>query len=241
MIFSHGQALLEAEDFYSRVADEYYDLRRHPTCASFRELSELYLRRHLALEDFPSGLILEVGTGLSIMAPMVEDAGTDMGRLVLSDNSEAMLSHSANWFKCGARALIAKASDTNLPNGSVQIAVGSLGDPYNTPEFWQEVARVLVVGGMCHFTTPAYEWSSSFRDEDGKLVAEFETRDGLKFDVPSFVYPFERQRAMIEAASLEVVHSEHLSVLDLSTAPAPKLLCVPSGTPVVTGYSVRPR
>lgn len=224
---------------YDDIAREYYDSARHPTCASLRQLSISYLIPRLRLLSGDEGLVLEVGVGRSTLAPVWHAFGFDPKALVLQDRSPAMLTYSAEWEKGGARLAVADADATGLPDSSTDVIVASLGDPYNTSSFWREVARVLRPGGVCHFTTPAHEWARRFRSSETRAVAEFVRADGTVLYMPSPVYTDKEQATLFSAAGLRLVDSGCLTLKDLDSAPAPKLLCVSKGEPVVRGYSVQ--
>src|SRR5260370_429125 len=130
----------ERVDSYEDIAFEYYDHHRHPTCRDLRQLSMRFLVPHLRAALPKSGSLVEVGPGLSILAPEAAAAGA-LSRVILIDNSRHMLAYSSRWISCGARSVVAQADATGLPSGTVSLIVSSLGDPYNSPGFWREVAR----------------------------------------------------------------------------------------------------
>lgn len=223
---------------YEDLADEYYDRARHPTCWSMRELSALahvpILRRGLPA----TGTLVEVGAGLSMLAPEAAEQGS-LDRVVLLDSSPTMLGHSNCWIERGARGLVAPAEATGLPDRSSALILSSLGDPYNDAAFWREVARLLVPGGQCLFTTPSFEWASAFRRPEGTGAAEFLTRAGMRMDMPSHVLDRDDQIRLIEAAKLEVASFQSFGTGQLRGEVAPKLLCVSPSTPIIWAYSVR--
>jgi SAM-dependent methyltransferase len=224
---------------YEEVASEYYDERRHPTCRDLRQLSARFLVPLLRAGLPPTGDLVEVGPGLSILAP--EAAAADaLSQLILVDSSPSMLSYSKRWITRGARSVVSPAEATGLPSGSASLIVSSLGDPYNGPGFWREVARLLTPDGKCLFTTPSFEWSSSFRSEGEREVAEFLRGDGVRLLMPSHVKSEEEQVRMIESAGLSVQDRASFGTGMLETDPAPKLLCVAPSTPVLSAYVVRP-
>lgn len=162
---------------YSQVAAEYYDTELHPTCASLHELSSQYLLPKLQSLSGQER-ILETGSGRSIVAPCWRSLGHPLDSVTLLDSSPEMLAYSAEWRSHGAHLLVADAERTDLPAGSFDIIVSSLGDPYNTGRFWSEVARLLSRDGKCYFTTPAVEWASAFRPPESRSAAEFVRADG---------------------------------------------------------------
>lgn len=224
---------------YEDIADEYYDTTRHPTCASLRELSAQYITPRIARCSDREQLLVEVGAGQSMLAPAWAALGGDLRTVELIDSSPAMLSYSAEWERSGVRLRVADAVSTGLEAESVDVLIASLGDPYNTSDFWSEVARVLHPGGVCHFTTPASEWAFAFRDEENRFAAEFLRADGTILLMPSPVLNDEEQAELFQDAGLAVSDEQFLTLRDLTSAPPPKLLCVGHGEAVVRGYSLR--
>ncbi len=182
---------------------------------------------------------MEVGVGKSLLAPAWRARGGRAGDLILVDSAPAMLAYSDEWRSAGARLVLADACSLPFQDGSVDILVASLGDPYNLPSFWHEVARVLRSGGSALFTTPAHEWATRFRAPDRRGAAEFVRRDGAVMLMPSSVPSYEEQIAMFVEAGLILGEVQAFSARDLETTPAPKLLCVGEGEPVLRGYVVR--
>jgi SAM-dependent methyltransferase len=225
---------------YEDIALEYYDHRRHPTCRDLRELSIRFLGPRLRAGLPDDGCLVEVGPGLSVLAPAA--AATDaLSRVILVDSSPRMLSYSSQWIASGARSVVASADATGLQSGTVSLIVSSLGDPYNRPGFWREVARLLKPGGRCLFTMPSFEWSSRFRSHSERHVAEFLGADGARLLMPSYVNDEVQQISIIEAAGLCVEERKAFGTELLDAEPAPKLLCIGPGDPVVSAYVVKAR
>ena len=204
----------------------------------FARVSKKFLVPHLRAALPKSGSLVEIGPGTSILAPEAASANA-LSRVILIDNSSGMLSYSGRWISCGARSVVAQADATGLPSGTVSLIVSALGDPYNGPEFWSEVARLLNRDGVCLFTTPSFEWSSTFRSDKQNKIAEFLRADGAQLFMPSYVYSEDEQAKIIENAGLLVVDRKGVGTEMLDTKPAPKLLCVKASTPVVSAYVVR--
>jgi SAM-dependent methyltransferase len=222
---------------YDDIAPEYYDHRRHPTCRDLRELSMRFLVPHLRASLPDDGSLVEVGPGISILAPEAAAVGA-LSRVIMLDTSPDMLSYSSRWLTGGARFVVAPAEATGLPSGTVSLIVSSLGDPYNSPMFWREVARLLSPGGRCLFTTPSFEWSSNFRPHWQRHVAEFVRADGARLLLPSYVHSEGEQVRIIEDAGLVVDDQLGLGTEMLDTEPAPKLVCVGRNIPVISAYAV---
>src|SRR5882762_6235910 len=161
---------------YDCVAAEYYDTERHPTCSNFGELSERFIASRFPHKADSWTTILEVGAGRSMVAPLMTGVGLQLDRLTLLDCSSVMLAYSQPWACSGAKLVVADAQSTGLARSSFNLIVASLGDPYNRLPFWQEVSRLLRSGGICLFTSPAFEWASRFRGGDSDY-AEFLLRE----------------------------------------------------------------
>lgn len=212
---------------YEDLAAEYYDPVRHPTCANFRQASRLLLEKWLP-KYLPGGsAVCEVGPGRSLVAELADQTGKAFCTMTLLDSSSAMLAYSKEFEKNGTELLVGKASSMPAESNSLNGVIACLGDPYNDSEFWQEVFRTLIPGGVCLYTTPSFEWASGFRksgDPSDRMHAEFLLRDGRRVLVPSMIYSDQDQAEMIQAAGLNVVVIEHVRVNQLSGPLSPKLL-----------------
>ena len=226
---------------YDDIAAEYYDDVRHPTCANFFELSAAFLVPRIKKYAPVARAILEVGTGRSIVAPTVGANKLPLSHVTLLDQSPRMLEHSRNWERYGATMLVADATNTGLPPSSFELIVSSLGDPYNDANFWQEVSRLLDSGGVCLFTTPAWEWSQGFRSEPHRSVAEFVLADGAKAHVHSNIPSVATQSEMIGDAGLRLEEVQEHDARQLSGRLSSKLLIEGqiSALPVVRGFVVK--
>lgn len=222
---------------YEGIAAEYYDPRLHPTCRDLRRLSDQFFRSHLLAGLPTDGDLVETGPGSSTLAPVAAAMGA-LSRVILVDSSQRMLSYSDQWIAAGARSVVASAEATGLRSGSVSLIISSLGDPYNVPGFWREVARLLRPNGRCLFTTPSFNWSSHFRSSRDREVAEFVRSDGARLFMPSYVQSEEQQISTIQSAGLLVERSEGFGTELLAGEPALKLLCVGRGTPVLSAYVI---
>jgi ubiquinone/menaquinone biosynthesis C-methylase UbiE len=226
---------------YEEVAAEYYDPVRHPTCANFSELSTAFLHPRIRKYAAAGGNILEVGAGRSTVAPILPEQGVLLTRLTLLDQSARMLAYSRDWEQKGARLLLGNACHTHLPEQSFRLVASALGDPYNCSAFWREVARLLEPGGVCLFTTPAWEWATRFRPSEGEAHAEFVVAGGRTILVPSKIPTPEQQALMIAEAGLQSIDHEGLSAEKLSGPHSPKLLldAATMRLPIVCGFTVR--
>jgi SAM-dependent methyltransferase len=228
---------------YDVLAEEYYDERRHPTCANFREASARILESWL--ERFPidqDGLSFEVGAGDSLLAELLARRGSRLQGLIATDQSPSMLRHSEKWKGTGLQLLVSEADELPLADGSLNLLVSSLGDPYNTPAFWREASRALRPGGRVLFTTPSHEWATSYRAGQAQeaTTAEFVLSDGRTVLVPSWVYSTAEQVRLIKCNDLAVVEIVHVSRSSLvAKRLSPKLL-VGNGhdLSIVSGYFV---
>jgi SAM-dependent methyltransferase len=228
---------------YDDIAAEYYDAARHPTCANFFELSAAFLIPRVEKYAPAAKAVLEVGAGRSSVAPILAAKKLPLSHVTLLDQSPRMLEHSRDWERHGARLLVADATSTGLSQSSFGLIVSSLGDPYNDVSFWQEVSRLLNSGGVCLFTTPAWEWSERFRAGSDQRVAEFLLADGGKALVRSHIPSVANQSEMIGHAGLVLEEMQALDAAQLSGPLSSKLLVEgqTKGLPVVRGFAVRKR
>jgi hypothetical protein len=151
-----------------------------------------------------------------------------------------MLAHSVKTIKGEYSAVLGNTLQLPFADQSISLLLATLGDPYNVPKFWQEVARVLVAHGSIIFTTPSHVWSSAFRREvdEEQNTAEFDTRDGRRILVPSFICPKDQQLDMMNTYGLQAKATMHVTLGQLeSTTVSTKLRCA-SLEEIVTGYLV---
>lgn len=222
---------------YSSLSAEYYDAKRHPTCANFRELSIIFLDWVLKRFVKPEMSVLEVGAGKSVVAPILL-SNRIAASLLLADSSPEMLSYSRDWVSENIKLVLADARSTKLRSASVDFLVAALADPYNDAEFWTEVARILRHNGMCAITLPAYEWASSFRSGEEKNLARFELVNGEVVDVPSYVYPLAAQLELIGPERFQLVELVSFTNLAITNDLSPKLVS-DAVSPVLTGLVLR--
>jgi SAM-dependent methyltransferase len=228
---------------YEELSSEYYNPLRHPTCANLREASALVLRRWLPQLPFETATLCDVGAGKSLLAELLAERGIVAEELLLVDSSRSMLAYSSQWDNARTRLILAEASKLPLAQGSVDLLVSSLGDPYNTPDFWQEVRRVLSDGGRAIFTTPSYAWATSFRSTDSRekgMSARFDLADGRSLFVPSYIYTRAEQSKLIASAGLVVQNYMEVAWKELESGQlSPKLLTERGeGASIVEGYLV---
>jgi SAM-dependent methyltransferase len=225
---------------YDALAHEYYDDSRHPTSAAFRAGSRLLIDRCLD-ETWAAADVCEVGAGASVVAEIFDARHWALNQLWITDASEQMLKHSAGWVERGAHLAVAPAQSLPFGEGSFDLVAASLGDPYNTSQFWHEARRVLRRDGWVVFTTPSVAWVRAFheRRDSGDLWAMFDLHGDETVRVASVVLPEEEQRGMIDAAGFNVSAVTHVALDGLPSKlhQAPKLQSLdPASDPVVTVY-----
>lgn len=218
---------------YADLASEYYDPRRHPTCANFREASQLLLTPWLCDLTNDRVDVLETGAGASIVCEWLVDTRRRIGRLVVTDVSKEMLRYSRGSTIC-SHLIVCDAQQLPLISSGFDLVVASLGDPYNSVPFWSEVARVLRPGGHVLFTTPSFEWALQFRG--GSHKAEFILSNGQAITVPSDILSNDAQRRLVEGCEMALVEIRVIQDSELHRTPrSPKL----RKGPIVTGYLCR--
>ncbi len=220
---------------YADLASEYYDPKRHPTCANFREASCLLMipwLRDLAKDRVD---ILETGAGASIVSEWLAEESRGIARLVVTDASQEMLRYSSGSGSC-SELVICDAQQLPLTSSSFDLVFASLGDSYNTIPFWSEAARVLRPAGHVLFTSPSFEWALQFRN--GCNTAEFVLSNGRMIAVPSYVKSNDAQQRMIEACGLALVEIRAVNDTELRSTPrSPKI----RPGPIVSGYLAQKR
>lgn len=228
---------------YDDVAVEYYDQTLHPTCFDFGQASSALAADALTRVQ-PRGSLVETGAGKSYFL-RTPDALPDDATLLLTDASEKMLDHSRRIAGPNVTCAIALSDDLPCADASVDFVLSLLADPYNTPSFWAEVARVLKPGARAFYTTPSYVWATSFRSEgEGEVhdSAMFLTTEGKQVYVPSYVIDPEDQATMIARAGLTVEQVTHFTLANRlgSGEQVSRKLSGPLGedAPVVTGFLV---
>ncbi|WP_411970765.1 methyltransferase domain-containing protein [Mesorhizobium sp. BR-1-1-10] len=189
---------------YRQVAAEYYDARRHPTCANFRSASLLTLTNYSNLA-IDGAVICEVGAGKSLYTECVPDWRRRGQTLILNDSVSEMLLYSQSALEEGAEAIVADAETLALPQ-KADFILCSLGDPYNKPSFWKNCTKILKRGGFLLFTTPSFEWASLFRPPDkvSQTQAEFRLCDGRVVVMPSHIVPVATQINLVTNTGLSV-------------------------------------
>jgi SAM-dependent methyltransferase len=216
---------------YELVAGEYYDQSRHPTCVEFRVGSAQLIAAALPANP---GRALEVGAGDSLLAPLLY--GRDLSRLVVSDLNPGMLAYSRKWQSAGVHLLVADASHLPLPDHAIDLLVASLGDPFNTEEFWREAGRLLSQSGAILFTTPSYYWASTVRKLD--RTARFGLANQNVIFVPSIVLDESAQQDLVAQAGLQVKSVTHFLRGELPAVVSKALLSLRDEDAVVTCYEV---
>jgi hypothetical protein len=203
---------------YEDVAAEYYDERRHPTCADFREASRWYLKRVFELER-PNGRLADIGCGLSLISEFTSD------NLVLIDEARAMLEMNSH------HPEKRKVNIVEMPFGSSEFdwIFAILADPYNEIGAWANIAKGLKQRGECVFMVPSFCWASKFRTSSKNELpgkARFDLFSGASLFLPSNILLPEDQEVLISAAGLESYRLDHVHVGDLAKIRSAKISSV---------------
>jgi hypothetical protein len=123
-----------------------------------------------------------------------------------------MISYSRK-FKQNADLVVGDALASPFSSSTFSLIMASLGDPFNEPRFWNEVQRTLKPGAHCIFTTPSYDWASSFRlgsTDEREGAALFQLSDGGRLYLPSFIESEVSQMEMIQGAGLRLLETKSL-------------------------------
>jgi hypothetical protein len=225
---------------YAAVASEYYDVALHPTCAAFNSASFKLLQDYFFGRALGGAVICDIGAGKSQVARLLGSRLTQLDSFWLVDASQEMLSWSDKLNDPNIRRRIEAAENIHLLDIRFDFIVASLGDPYNCGAFWHSVERSLRTDGVCLFTTPSYEWASSFRRADRNEVTDkalFVLADGSRHYVPSYIYSPSKQCELLRVNSLEIFSIRNATIECLGSVP-PKLSHLDTRTPVVTLYEI---
>src|SRR5215213_3310277 len=187
---------------YEEIASEYYDPVQHPTCANFRDGSAYIISNWLEEIKTEQLEICEVGAGDSLAAELLNASGKTYKKLYITDKSPSMLAFSEKWANENTVLRVEDAARLSFGAESIDLLISSLGDPYNHPDFWNSVSRILKPNGHAIFTTPAYEWSVNFRSklDNETASAEFELKNGKTVAVLSYIYSKEKQSELLKQA-----------------------------------------
>lgn len=233
-------------DSYSLVASEYYDNILHPTCANFG-FTSLSLLNTILSDGRNYGSICEVGSGLSSVLSLRDKI--IYTNAFITDVSQEMLFHSKERFSVNdAYYVISDATRMSFGSESFDTLVSSLGDPYNSVQFWDEAQRILRKDGTVLFTTPSWQWASSFRlasREEQTGSAFFMTRDGQKIYLRSDIRTEPEQSDLIQEAGFDLIGIQSYTFKELklekSCISAKLESYLSDNTPVVTMYHARKR
>jgi SAM-dependent methyltransferase len=180
----------------------------------------------------------EVGAGDSLLAGWLVRQGYNLTGLLVTDASPSMLAYSGRWADRGASLAVAHASDLPVADGSLDLLVASLADPYDDSAWWSEASRVLAPTGSIVLTTPSIGWASAFREAAGEpsLCARFLRSDGTTVDMPSQVRHAGDERKLISDAGLRLVAEDAIRRGELASPVSPKLDVVAADDTIVVGY-----
>jgi SAM-dependent methyltransferase len=223
---------------YAGVADEYYNQYLHPTCKNFRDASVLLFRDYLSSIDLPRS-VLDVGCGRSILPDLFPDGRWSSLTIALVDQSQVMLQHTSKELQKISEIIYGEISNVRLSR-SFDLAISSLGDPYNTRKSWAQVSKQIRKGGFLFYSTPTLEWASNFRtNEDGTdlHISRFLDRRGEVHDLPSIVVSTEQQSDMFLNVGFHLIRVTESYVTDLSEPISQKLITArQKNIPIVRGY-----
>lgn len=202
---------------YDKLAREYYNAKLHPSSAVFRELSIVALNRHNHFLR-GKGKYVEFGCGLGVLDTLVQS-----DQVVLTDNSPQMLQHAIDRTSDSVSCLQTDALRSCFEKNSVSVAVALLADPYNVPEFFNEMNRVVRLGGALIFSTPSHEWAVALREKVGldETETRFTTQESGIISAPSFVRSRQKQESVLREAGFSIVAFEQLAVQDSNCNPSP--------------------
>lgn len=167
---------------YEPIANEYYD-SRHITSRNFDIATLDFCSRF----DFcipPNGFVLELGAGKGLTGKYckVEDS-----RVIQIDVSKTMLL--INPRQVCLQPIICDALRLPFVSSKISTVTAFLYDPYNRPELYEEVNRVLGDGGIFIGTLPNFKWGTTLRRILGydRNKTKFLTKNEYLVEVDSFL------------------------------------------------------
>jgi len=223
---SLGQVEASARSAYELLASTYYSVL-HPTSRVFDFIISHYLEEHKPFIK-PQHFYLEVGCGKT---KLDENCKDQKANLILVDISRKMLLHSGRYLqKPYVYGLIASAFRLSIADNSMAGVYSFLGDPFNIPNYFKEVFRVVEQGGVFLHIVPCYLWATTLREKLG--VATDVTvliNNNEKIVAPSFVL----SKNCFELTLLEMGFSEALAEdlmlpRDFPREQLPKHILIPS-------------
>ena len=226
---------------YSDIAAEYYDRKLHPTSANFRTASKYFIKTIIEHIVHPQlCTFLEVGAGQAVSAEIFQEINLPLSNLIITDLHQSMLAYSDHLVADGAKLEISDAQKIYHRFDNLDYIISSLGDPYNTTDFWTSTYKALKIGGHCIFTTPSLEWSVRFREisQSGDMHhAHFILQDGTKVNGPSLINSVEEQIDVVAKAGFSVIQYDQIFLKDIPGSISPKLVSDNGDDlPVITGY-----
>lgn len=183
---------------YEQVAAEYYDPALHPTCHNLRVGSEVGLQEVFESLEPCAVPYLELGAGASLAGHAVFSSAV----VVCVDLNSAMLAHSTAGY-------LAVADAFQLPTRSAVFegVFGSLIDPFNVPELYAEIRRVLRPGGWFVFSVPDVTWVRHNQAAEAlpPHSAGITLLTGETVIVPSYVWSYAEQEHHLREAGFSDV------------------------------------
>lgn len=180
--------------------------------------------------------MLEIGAGRgSLPKPWREQVRSYLA----ADVSEAMVRCIRPGPPSQSRAVFSGEA-MPIRDGSVDVILSGLGDPYNTSDFWRECARCLAPDGEVIWTTPSFIWASRWRalSHEPAQAARFELIDGSIEYLKSIVLPAEAQARLVAAAGLRI--TEIVEVPARRARPIPRKVSqvLSDSEALVVGYRI---
>jgi len=190
---------------YDDIADEYYD-NRHITSRNFEAATLAFFKKW----KFPiskNGLVLDLGCGCGRTNYY---CGIDNDRIVQCDISGKMLNLTPRE-KCKEK-IHGDAMALKFPPHTFAGVVAFLFDPFNKPNVYREISRILSDGGIFIGTLPHYIWGKTLRKIRGYSInkARLVTKDGKIFESDSFLMDDKKIEDCLTQAQLEHIESYDL-------------------------------
>lgn len=225
---------------YGRIADEYYDGFAHPTCADFRDASEMYLDR-LWTSEAVVGRIADIGCGRSLLAKKLAGKSASETSLVLVDESSEMIVQNDHRLLSQLESRVIDVERGEFGRDEFDWIFSILGDPYNTESSWHNIATAMKRGGRCEFVVPSHVWSQKFRAADASErcnLARFVCTSGDEIYVPSYILRPDEQVSLIAGVGLKVIQTSSVARREVRSLRSPKTSILSDDDALLDIYSV---
>jgi len=190
---------------YDNIAEEYYE-SRHITSRNF-EAATLAFFKKWQCPISKDGFVLDLGCGCGRTNYY---CGIANDRIVQCDISVKMLNLTPRE-ECKEQ-IHGDAMALKFQSNTFAGVVALLFDPFNKPNVYREISRVLLDGGIFIGTLPHYIWGKTLRKIRGYSVdkARLVTKNGKIFESDSFLMDEQEIEDCLKQAQLKNIESHDM-------------------------------